>query len=160
MNTSKPKSKKTVTEPLQIDLPIEKAVAKKVAKKPSIAKSSAAIETKDVVEAVEVVEAFEAFEAVEAVEAVEVEIEEKTDIKKIKSAKVKVIRDSFSFPEQDYLKISELKKTCLAAGIHVKKGEILRAGLHLLTQLSLDELKLAVEHVEKVQTGRPTVSKM
>ncbi|MEI6336008.1 MAG: hypothetical protein WCS87_15715 [Methylococcaceae bacterium] len=148
MNTSKPKSKKTVTEPLQIDLPIEKAVVKKVAKKPSIAKASVAIETKEVVEVVEA----------EAVEAVEVEA--KTDVKKIKSAKVKVIRDSFSFPEQDYLKISELKKTCLAAGIHVKKGEILRAGLHLLTQLSLDELKLAVEKVEKVQTGRPTTSKI
>jgi hypothetical protein len=138
MNTSKPKSKKTETEPLQIDLPIEKAVVKKVAKKPSTAKASVAIETKEVVDAVEV--------------------EAKTDIKKIKSAKVKVIRDSFSFPEQDYLKISELKKTCLAAGIHVKKGEILRAGLHLLTQLSLDELKLAVERVEKVQTGRPIAS--
>ena len=127
MNTSKPKSKKTETEPLQIDLPIEKAVVKKVAKKPSTAKASVAIETKEVVEAVEAVE-----------------VEEKTDVKKIKSAKVKVIRDSFSFPEQDYLKISELKKTCLAAGIHVKKGEILRAGLHLLTQLSLDDLKLTV----------------
>ena len=138
MNTSKPKSKKTVTEPLQIDLPLEKAVVKKVVKKPSAAKASVAIETKEVVETVEA--------------------EVKTDIKKIKSAKVKVIRDSFSFPEQDYLKISELKKTCLAAGIHVKKGEILRAGLHLLTQLSLDELKLAVEKVEKVQTGRPTAS--
>ena len=143
MNTSKPKSKKTVTEPLQIDLPIEKVVVKKVAKKPSTAKSSVAIETKEVVEAVEAVE-----------------VEAKTDIKKIKSAKVKVIRDSFSFPEQDYLKISELKKTCLAAGIHVKKSEILRAGLHLLTQLSLDDLKLAVEKVEKVQTGRPTASKI
>jgi len=143
MNTSKPKSKKTVTEPLQIDLPIEKVVVKKVAKKPSTAKSSVAIETKEVVEAVEAVE-----------------VEAKTDIKKIKSAKVKVIRDSFSFPEQDYLKISELKKTCLAAGIHVKKGEILRAGLHLLTQLSLDDLKLTVEKVEKVQTGRPTASKI
>ena len=143
MNTSKPKSKKTVTEPLQIDLPIEKVVVKKVVKKPSTAKSSVAIETKEVVEAVEAVE-----------------VEEKTDIKKIKSATVKVIRDSFSFPEQDYLKISQLKKTCLAAGIHVKKGEILRAGLHLLTQLTLDELKLAVEKVEKVQTGRPTASKI
>ena len=143
MNTSKPKSKKTVTEPLQIDLPIEKVVVKKVAKKPSTAKSSVTIETKEVVEAVEAVE-----------------VEAKTDIKKIKSAKVKVIRDSFSFPEQDYLKISELKKTCLAAGIHVKKGEILRAGLHLLTQLSLDDLKLTVEKVEKVQTGRPTASKI
>ena len=143
MNTSKPKSKKTVTEPLQIDLPIEKVVVKKVVKKPSTAKASVAIETKEVVEAVEAVE-----------------VEEKTDVKKIKSAKVKVIRDSFSFPEQDYLKISELKKTCLAAGIHVKKSEILRAGLHLLTQLSLDDLKLAVEKVEKVQTGRPTASKI
>ncbi len=151
MNTSKPKSKKTVAEPVQIDLPIEKTVVKKVAKKPSTAKSSIVIETKEVVEAVEV----------EVVDVdVEVEVEAKTDIKKIKSAKIKVIRDSFSFPEQDYLKISELKKTCLAAGIHVKKGEILRAGLHLLTQLSLDELKLAVEQVEKVQTGRPTASKI
>ncbi len=136
MTTVKPKSKKTVTDPLQIDLSIEKVVVKK----PSTEKSSVSIETKEGVEAVEV--------------------EAKTDIKKIKSAKVKVIRDSFSFPEQDYLKISQLKKTCLAAGIHVKKGEILRAGLHLLTQLSLDELKLAVEHVEKVQTGRPTASKI
>jgi hypothetical protein len=43
----------------------------------------------------------------------------------------------------------------LAAGINVKKSEILRAGLHLLSQLTLDELKDAVEKVEKVQTGRP-----
>jgi len=77
-----------------------------------------------------------------------------------KKQKAKVIRDSFSFPEQDYLKISELKKTCLAAGVHVKKGEILRAGLHLLTQLNLAELKQAVEQVEKVQTGRPSSSEI
>lgn len=132
----KPKLKKTVTEPLVIEPSIEK----KVSKMPSIAKSSEATETKEVVDTLE--------------------IEEKTDIKKRKSAKVKVIRDSFSFPEQDYLKIAELKKTCLAAGIHVKKGEILRAGLHLLTKLNLAELTQAVEQVEKVQTGRPTSSKI
>lgn len=75
---------------------------------------------------------------------------------KVKSkSKNKVIRDSFSFPEQDYLKISELKKTCLAAGIPVKKGELLRAGLHLLAQLNLTELKQVVEQVERVKTGRP-----
>ena len=84
--------------------------------------------------------------------------EEKTSTKKRKPPKTKVIRDSFSFPEHDYRKISELKKTCLAAGIHVKKSEVLRAGLYLLTQLSLDELKQTVEKVEKVQTGRPSVS--
>ena len=65
---------------------------------------------------------------------------------------------SFDIPEHDYLKISELKKTCLAAGIHVKKSEILRAGLHLLTGLKLADLKNAVENVEKVQTGRPSTS--
>ena len=140
MSATKPKSKKTVTEPLAIEPSIEKEVGKKVSKMPSIAKSSEATETKEAVETLE--------------------IEEKTDIKKRKSAKVKVIRDSFSFPEQDYLKIAELKKTCLAAGIHVKKGEILRAGLHLLTKLNLAELTQAVEQVEKVQTGRPTSSKI
>jgi hypothetical protein len=88
-----------------------------------------------------------------------VEKQLKNPDKKNKNAKKKVIRDSFSFPEQDYLKISELKKICLAAGMHVKKGEILRAGLHLLCQLKLDDLKKALEQVEKVQTGRPNSTK-
>ncbi|WKJ89456.1 hypothetical protein QZJ86_15710 [Methylomonas montana] len=82
--------------------------------------------------------------------------EEKTSVKKRKVSKTKVIRDSFSFPEHDYRKISELKKTCLAAGIHVKKSEILRAGLYLLTQANPEELKKAIENVDKVPTGRPS----
>ncbi len=81
---------------------------------------------------------------------------EKLVAKKSKSQKNKVIRDSFSFPEHDYQKISELKKACLALGIHVKKSEVLRAGLNLLTQANPEELKRAVENVEKVQTGRPS----
>ncbi len=93
----------------------------------------------------------------ETTEAVAEEL--KASAKRGKIAKVKVIRDSFSFPEQDYLKISELKKTCLATGVHVKKSEILRAGLHVLSKLNLDELKQAVEEVEKVKTGRPSTSK-
>jgi hypothetical protein len=78
---------------------------------------------------------------------------------KKKNDKKKVIRDSFSFPEQDYHKISELKKICLAAGVHVKKGEILRAGLQMLTNLKLSELLQAVEKVERVRTGRPKADK-
>ena len=139
MATIKLKSKKTAGKPLEIEPAIEQEVNKKTSKKSSLAKSSTLPKTK------------------EAVETVENEV--KAPIKKNKAAKAKVIRDSFSFPEQDYLKISELKKTCLAAGIHVKKGEILRAGLHLLTNLNLAELKQAVEQVEKVQTGRPIASK-
>lgn len=82
--------------------------------------------------------------------------EDKPSTKKSKPQKTKVIRDSFSFPEHDYRKISELKKTCLAAGIHVKKSEILRAGLYLLTQANPEELKKAIEKVDKVPTGRPS----
>jgi len=80
-------------------------------------------------------------------------------VKEKKAEKKKVIRDSFSFPEHDYHKISELKKICLTEGVHVKKGEILRAGLHLLTNLKLTELIQAMEKVEKVSTGRPKSSK-
>ncbi len=80
--------------------------------------------------------------------------------KKTKPEKIKVIRDSFSFPKQDYQKITVLKKACLAKGMHVKKGEILRAGLHLLSQLSIEELQLAVAQVEKVKTGRPSTTEI
>jgi predicted translin family RNA/ssDNA-binding protein len=138
MSTKKPKSKKSATESFEIESSIEKEVNKKGSKKASIAESTEATVTK------------------EADETIENQV--KNPGKKSRTDKAKVIRDSFSFPEQDYLKISELKKTCLAAGIHVKKGEILRAGLHLLTKLNLAELKQVVEQVEKVQTGRPSSS--
>ena len=139
MTTTKQKSKKTAPESFEIEASVENEINKKGSKKSSAAKSSVARETTEV----------EVFEN-----------DAKAAVKKIKTVKAKVIRDSFSFPEEDYLKISELKSTCLAAGIHVKKGEILRAGLHLLTKLNLDELKQAVEQVEKVQTGRPSSVKI
>jgi hypothetical protein len=138
MSTSKQQSKKSAAEDLEIEPSAEKKINKKVSKKSLAAESSEVAETKETDETVEA--------------------EANPPAKKSKIGKAKVIRDSFSFPEQDYLKISELKKTCLAAGIHVKKSEILRAGLHLLTQLNLAELKIAVDQVEKIQTGRPNSS--
>lgn len=81
------------------------------------------------------------------------------DIPQTKKLKIKVIRDNFSFPEEDYSKIFELKKQCLAAGVHVKKSELLRAGLTMLSKLSLEELVETVEKIEKLQTGRPKASK-
>jgi hypothetical protein len=138
MSATKQKSKKTATEVVEIEpsteTKIEAKINKKASKKSSIAKPVEAVGT--------------------------VENDANLANKKSKTVKAKVIRDSFSFPEQDYLKISELKKTCLTAGIHVKKSEILRAGLHLLTKLNLDELKMVVDEVEKVQTGRPTSSEV
>jgi len=72
-----------------------------------------------------------------------------------KPAKTKMVRDSFTMPETDYAQLEELKKRCLHAGVHVKKSELLRAGLLTLSRLSDNALVRAVDGVEKLKTGRP-----
>jgi hypothetical protein len=76
-------------------------------------------------------------------------------VKAEKSRKVNMVRDSFTMPENDYAQLAELKKKCLQAGVHVKKSELLRAGLKLLSGLPGAALLKAVEQVEKIKTGRP-----
>jgi len=51
-----------------------------------------------------------------------------------------MVRDSFSMPENDYSQFAALKRKCLLAGVHVKKSELLRAGLLCLSKLSDSEL--------------------
>jgi hypothetical protein len=67
----------------------------------------------------------------------------------------KVVRDSFTMPKSDYLKIGAVKERCLEAGVQIKKSEILRAGLLLLANKSQKELLAAVAKLETVKTGRP-----
>lgn len=71
------------------------------------------------------------------------------------SGKIKVIRDSFTMPQNDHAKIAELKQLCLKTGMKVKKSELLRAGLHALVKLSAAQLKVALSGLEKIETGRP-----
>ena len=75
--------------------------------------------------------------------------------KKDKPKKIKMIRDSFTMPESDYIKLAELKKKCLEAGVHVKKSELMRAGLLSLSKLTDASLLKAIEQVEVIKTGRP-----
>ena len=75
--------------------------------------------------------------------------------KREKPRKIKMVRDSFTMPEDDYAKIAELKKKCLKAGVHIKKSELLRAGLTYLGKLSNPALLKTVKQVEKIKTGRP-----
>jgi vancomycin resistance protein YoaR len=76
--------------------------------------------------------------------------------KKIKKeAKVKVVRDSFTMPQPEYQKIADIKAACLKTGMHVKKSEILRAGLQALAALSVPQLKAAIDKLDKIATGRP-----
>jgi hypothetical protein len=69
--------------------------------------------------------------------------------------KVKVVRDSFTMPQADYDLIAELKLKAQTAGLHVKKSELLRAGLQAVAKLSTAQLKRTVAGLEKIKTGRP-----
>jgi len=69
--------------------------------------------------------------------------------------KVKVVRDSFTMPRDEYQKIAEIKELCLKSKLHVKKSEILRAGLKLLSSMSAAKLKQELAALEKIKTGRP-----
>lgn len=72
-----------------------------------------------------------------------------------KSGKKKVVRDSFTMPQSEYLKIGEIKAICLRSSMHVKKSEVLRAGLKVLSKLNATQLKRELNNLEKIKTGRP-----
>lgn len=72
-----------------------------------------------------------------------------------KPAKIKMIRDSFTFPEADHSQLAALKKRVVALGQDVKKGELVRAGIALLTALDDKALLGAVTKVDRLKTGRP-----
>ncbi len=75
--------------------------------------------------------------------------------KKKAEPKVKVVRDSFTMPQADYDILATLKQKALKAELHVKKSELLRAGLHALSKLNVAQLKRAMASLEKIKTGRP-----
>lgn len=72
-----------------------------------------------------------------------------------KESKIKVVRDSFTMPQSEYKKIAEIKAFCLKARMHVKKSEVLRAGLKVLAKLNATQLKRTLSELEKIKTGRP-----
>jgi hypothetical protein len=67
----------------------------------------------------------------------------------------KVVRDSFTMPEDDYALIDKTQRRFMRLALMLNKAEILRAGLHALEQLSNADLKEISAKVEKVKTGRP-----
>ena len=65
-----------------------------------------------------------------------------------------VIRDTFSFPDFDYVLLSELQQRCLQGGHHSSKSELVRAGLKALIQMKPADLLKAAQAVEKLKPGR------
>jgi hypothetical protein len=75
--------------------------------------------------------------------------------KAVKEKKVKVVRDSFTIPKTEFTQIAEMKKRAMALGVEVKKSELIRAGLQLMTGLQDAAFKKALAAVPTLKTGRP-----
>lgn len=78
-----------------------------------------------------------------------------TKVAPARPQKIKMVRDSFIFPETEHKRLVEMKKRLIALGMEVKKGELVRAGLEMLASLDNLQLAKAVADVEKLKTGRP-----
>ena len=72
-----------------------------------------------------------------------------------KLKKPKLIRDSFTFPKDEYQAIASLKNKALGLKHSAKKSEILRAGLKLLSGLNDKAFLAALTNVPALKTGRP-----
>ncbi len=79
----------------------------------------------------------------------------KAEKKKDKPEKVKVVRDSFTIPKTEYAQIADLKKRAMGLGQEVKKSELIRAGLLLLSSHNDTGLLKALAAVPTLKTGRP-----
>jgi hypothetical protein len=75
-----------------------------------------------------------------------------------KLKKPKLIRDSFTFPKDEYQAIAGLKQKALGLKHSAKKSEILRAGLKLLCSLNDKAFLAALTNVPALKTGRPAKS--
>ena len=78
---------------------------------------------------------------------------------KEKPKKAKLVRDSFTMPEMEYVALSNVKKACLQAGFEVKKSELLRIGVALISKLPLPALRSAVAELAPLKPGRPRKEK-
>lgn len=74
---------------------------------------------------------------------------------KLRAPKIKMVRDSFTFPESDHKQLTDLKKRVVVLGHEVKKGELVRVGIAVLSAMDNKALLAAVAKVDKLKTGRP-----
>jgi len=70
-------------------------------------------------------------------------------------ARPRLVRDSFTMPEQEYAVLGSVKQACLKAGFEVKKSELLRIGVALLGQLDMAALRMVLDSLPQLKTGRP-----
>jgi hypothetical protein len=76
-------------------------------------------------------------------------------VEKAEKAKLKLVRDSFTMPQEDWALIQQLKDRALGFKHPVKKSELLRAGLQALAALNEDQLRAALDKLIALKPGRP-----
>jgi hypothetical protein len=69
--------------------------------------------------------------------------------------KPKLVRDSFTMPEREYAVLAEVKQACLKAGFEIKKSELLRIGVALISQIDMATLQNVLAALPQLKTGRP-----
>jgi len=78
-----------------------------------------------------------------------------SEVKLLKAKKPKLVRDSFTIPKLEYLKLEELKHRSVKLGNSIKKSELIRAGIMALAAMSDTNFLKAINAVPAVKTGRP-----
>ena len=73
----------------------------------------------------------------------------------VATERVKLVRDSFTMPRDDFDLIANLKSRALEFKRPTKKSELLRAGLQQLAALDEVQLSAALAALRPLPTGRP-----
>lgn len=76
-------------------------------------------------------------------------------VKDVKAKKPKMVRDSFTFPKDEYSVMDALKLRAAKLGHPVKKTELLRAGVKAIAAMTDAALLSALKAVPSLKTGRP-----
>jgi hypothetical protein len=78
--------------------------------------------------------------------------------KQAKDKKIKMVRDSISIPKTEYQVLDDMKLRAGKLAAHVKKTELIRAGIKLLAAASDSAFLAALRSVPSLKTGRPAKS--
>ncbi|WP_288392805.1 hypothetical protein [uncultured Herbaspirillum sp.] len=143
----KPVAKAAAPKPAVVKKPAAKPAARPAPKAAAPAKPApAAAAAPKLEKKVEKADKPTKIEKVEKVEKVE---------KAPKAKKVKQVRDSFTMPENEYAVLAQVKKSCLKAGVEIKKSDLLRIGVSLIKNLKIAELKDILGSLTPLKVGRP-----
>lgn len=141
----KPVAKAAPAKPA-VKKPVAKPVAKPAARPAPKAAAKPVAAPKDEKKVEKVVKVVKAEKTAEKAEKTE---------KTAKAKKVKQVRDSFTMPENEYAVLAQVKKSCLKAGVEIKKSDLLRIGVSLIKNLKIAELKDILAGLTPLKVGRP-----